>query len=84
MSYIEAMLPPAWTWENQGKVWQIDHIRPLSEGVLSCPFELYRLAHCTNLQPLSTRENIAKGPRRRGGRPTSGLSLLPPQRKRRR
>ena len=63
VSYIESMLPPEWNWENHGKLWQLDHIRALSEGDLSCPFELYRLAHCTNLQPLSTRENIAKGPR---------------------
>ena len=63
MSYIEAGLPPAWNWENHGEVWQIDHIRPLSEADLSCPFELYRLAHYTNPQPLSTQKNIAKGRR---------------------
>ena len=65
VSYIEAMLPPGWTWQNHGKVWSIDHIRPLCEADLSCPFELYRLAHYTNLQPMSREDNIAKGPRRR-------------------
>ena len=64
VSYIQAMLPPEWNWENHGKLWNVDHIRPLCSADLSCPFELYRLAHYTNLQPLSLRENIAKGPRR--------------------
>ena len=64
VSYIEAMLPPEWTWENHGKLWNVDHKVPLCSADLSCPFELYRLAHYTNLQPLSLRENIAKGPRR--------------------
>ena len=64
VSYIEAMLLPEWNWENHGKLWYVDHSRPLCSADLSCPFELYRLAHYTNLQPLSLRENIAKGPRR--------------------
>ena len=83
VSYVEAMLPPEWNWENHGKLWQLDHIRPLSEGDLSCPFELYRLAHYTNLQPPSTRENIAKGPRPHrarsllGSRETDGVLHTP-------
>lgn len=46
------------TWENHGKVWHIDHIKPLA--IAEREEDLYELCHYTNLQPLLVAENLKK------------------------
>jgi hypothetical protein len=59
-AYLEARFKPGMTWENYGKVWQVDHIRPLANYDLSDRQVLMQLVHYTNLQPLFTLDNIRK------------------------
>lgn len=61
MAYISARMRPGMTWENQGKVWHIDHVIPFSTA--RTPRELAKLCHYTNTQPLFALENIIKNDR---------------------
>ena len=48
-------------WDNYGYgegKWVVDHIIPISSA--KDKFELYKLCHYTNLQPLSWRDNMVK------------------------
>jgi len=47
------------TWENYGTYWTIDHMVPISTG--KNEEEIFKLNHFSNLKPLLTEENIAKG-----------------------
>jgi hypothetical protein len=49
------------TRENHGKVWHIDHIRPICSFDLSDPKQVKACFHYTNLQPLFVEENLKKG-----------------------
>lgn len=59
--YIEHKFKPGMTWENQGKVWHIDHIIPLAcldltrEDILKFAF------HYRNMQPMFAYDNQKKG-----------------------
>lgn len=61
--HLEQQFAPGMTWENRGKVWEIDHIRPLAGFVIpdaECP--AFREAWgLTNLRPLLKADNRAKG-----------------------
>jgi len=47
------------SWDNHGKIWEVDHIIPLcSDNSLE---GFIKLNHYTNLQPLWTNENRIKG-----------------------
>jgi hypothetical protein len=47
-------------WDNYGVYgWHIDHIIPLTTA--KDEFEIYKLCHYTNLQPLWSEENLSKG-----------------------
>jgi hypothetical protein len=48
------------TWENYGKVWQIDHVIPLDSAGKD-PEKLKRLCYYENLSPLWSMDNIRKG-----------------------
>ena len=60
---------PDMTWENHGKLWHIDHRKPLCKFNLTLPdgtpnYEQIRLANSlANLQPLYVAENLSKGGR---------------------
>jgi hypothetical protein len=54
-NYIEEMFIDDMSWENYGKVWDIDHKIPLSSATTEQ--EVLRLNHYTNLQPLDSYIN---------------------------
>lgn len=49
------------SWDNYGKYWEIDHIKPCSLFDLSKEDEQRKCFHFTNLQPLLPKENRQKG-----------------------
>ena len=49
------------TAENYGKVWHVDHIRPLASFDLTKESEQYKAFNYTNCQPMKASENISKG-----------------------
>lgn len=59
-AYIEARWEPGMTWENHGKTWHIDHVRPLGLFDLTIQEQLLQAVHFTNLQPLSTEAHKIK------------------------
>lgn len=60
-AYIESMFRDSMTWENHGKVWHLDHIKPLSSFDLSDKEQFLIAANWKNYQPLLTKENLSKG-----------------------
>ena len=58
--HLEQQFTQGMTWENYGKVWQIDHILPLANYMLTDRGTYRRLSHYTNLQPLLTLDNQIK------------------------
>ena len=55
--YLESMFESLWSWENYAKVWEIDHIIPLSKFDLTEEKYVKKACHYTNLRPLGIREN---------------------------
>lgn len=49
------------TWDNYGKYWHLDHIKPLSWFDLETEFK--DAWHLSNLQPLEATENLSKNNR---------------------
>lgn len=58
--YLESKFQAGMTWDNYGKEWHIDHIRPLANYDLTDRQVFLQLAHYTNLQPLWAADNIRK------------------------
>lgn len=58
--YLEKQFKSNMTWENYGKVWEIDHIIPCCEWNLFNPEEQKMCFHYTNLQPLYVSDNRKK------------------------
>lgn len=57
---LEMLFLPGMTWENYGKVWEFDHIKPLSSFDL-CDRRQYDLANCfANIQPMYRDDNKIK------------------------
>lgn len=63
MIHLESKFKPGMSWENYGRAWHIDHLRPLASFDLSKADQQAVACHYTNLQPLWASENCAKGAR---------------------
>lgn len=59
--HLESQFQPGWTWENWGKIWEIDHIKPCASFDLSDPAQRLECFHFSNQRPLSSSENRRKG-----------------------
>jgi hypothetical protein len=59
-SWLESQFVGEMTWENHGKLWEIDHIKPMAAYDLSNHEALKQAMHYTNLRPLESKENHAK------------------------
>ncbi len=60
-NYLESKFNQSMNWNNYGKIWHIDHIRPCASFDLTKPEEQAKCFHYTNLQPLLVFENLSKG-----------------------
>lgn len=58
--YLESKFYSCISWNNYGKMWQIDHIIPLSKFNLSNRSQFLKACHYTNTQPLSIADHILK------------------------
>ena len=67
--HLERQFAPGMRWDNYGKVWNVDHIEPLSAVDLSNTEECRRACHYSNLRPLTVSENCRKGGVRRPRKP---------------
>ena len=61
--HLEKQFVNGMSWENHGKLWEIDHIIPVSRFDLTKPDEQKKCFHYTNLQPLDWKENRRKSNR---------------------
>jgi hypothetical protein len=59
-AHLENKFRDGMSWENYGKHWHVDHIKPCSKFDLTQLEEQRKCFHFTNLQPLLGPENIAK------------------------
>jgi hypothetical protein len=58
--HLISQFKPGMTWENYGKVWQVDHIIPLDSFDLLNPTECTIAFNWQNLQPMFARPNLMK------------------------
>jgi hypothetical protein len=58
-SHIEKQFLPEMNWDNHGKVWEIDHIKPCIIFDLTDPKQQQECFHFTNLQPLFKTTEIS-------------------------
>ncbi len=58
--YIEAQFTSNMSWENHGKLWQIDHIRCLGLFDLTNREQFQRACHFSNFQPLLKSDHKLK------------------------
>jgi hypothetical protein len=61
--HIERQFAEGMTWDNHGRVWEVDHIVPLSKFDLNKREHRMRANHVSNLQPLWKKDNRLKGDR---------------------
>jgi len=58
--HLEKQFKEGMNWDNHGKVWEIDHIKPCSKFDLTNIEEQKECFYYTNLQPLTITENRQK------------------------
>jgi hypothetical protein len=58
--YIEKQFIPIFTWENYGKIWELDHIIPCSNFNFLDPSQQQKCFHYSNFQPLFKTTEIAE------------------------
>ena len=58
--HLQSLFKPGMAWNNYGKYWEIDHVRPCASFNFSKPEDVIACFHYTNLQPLTIRENRSK------------------------
>jgi ribosomal protein L24E len=51
---------PPLTWENYGRLWHLDHIRPVASFNLNDPIDFFTCFHYKNLRPCLSEENLRK------------------------
>jgi hypothetical protein len=59
--YLEQQFKSDMVWENHGKIWEIDHIKPCALFDLTKEEEQKQCFHYTNTQPLYKSDNRSKG-----------------------
>ena len=60
--HLESKFEPWMNWKNYG-LWDIDHIKAMSNFDLRCPVQQHACCHWSNLQPMEHIANIKKGAR---------------------
>ncbi len=60
IKHLESQFLPGMTWQNYGKKWHIDHIRPCVSFNLVDIEEQKKCFNYTNLQPLWAEDNLKK------------------------
>lgn len=60
MEYLQNKFKVGMQWNNYGKGWHVDHIKPCASFNLLDPEEQKKCFHYTNLQPLWAFENVRK------------------------
>lgn len=60
IKHIECKMVSGMTWDNYGKEWHIDHIKPCVSFDLSDPKSQKECFNYANLQPLWTEDNLSK------------------------
>lgn len=60
MDYLSKRFQSGMTWDNHGQ-WHIDHIKPCAAFDLTDKEQQMMCFHFTNLQPLWSEDNLAKG-----------------------
>jgi hypothetical protein len=60
-NYFESLFKNDMNWNNYGKVWNIDHIYPLSKVDWNNAEEVSKACHYTNLKPEYCSVNFSKG-----------------------
>ena len=58
--YIETQFYPEMSWDNWGKVWELDHIQGCVTFDLNDPEQVKKCFHYTNLRPLFKTTTIAQ------------------------
>lgn len=58
--HLESKFSNNMSWDNYGKIWHIDHIKPLAAFDLTAPEHVAIACHYTNLQPLLKEDNLSK------------------------
>jgi hypothetical protein len=58
--HIESQFTPQMTWDNHGKVWHIDHIRPLCSFDLTNENHIKEATQRSNLRPMLIEEHLKK------------------------
>jgi len=60
VEYLEKQFLPEMNWNNHGKIWEIDHIKPCASYNLENPEEQKECFNYKNLQPLFITSKIAQ------------------------
>ena len=58
--WIEQQFNGEMSWENHGKIWHIDHIKPCCSFDLTIPQQQFECFNYKNLRPLLKEENLKK------------------------
>jgi len=59
-TYLEQQFKPEMNWSNFGKIWEIDHIIPISKFDLTIEENIYKAFNYLNTQPLFKTTEIAE------------------------
>lgn len=58
--YIESQFTKEMSWNNKGRVWQIDHIRPIIDFFINGELNIRRVNALENIRPVTVEENHRK------------------------